>query len=466
MPKPILTETYDMVVLGCGPAGQRAAIAAAKLGKRTALVEPNFLGGNCTHYGTLPSKTFREAALHLTNFRLRYYDSSTKAKPTMAELIRRVSWVLNNEVQVIAKDLRNNNIDLIGGYGKFRDKKTIEVIDENNKIIRILKFSKSVISCGSRPYLDPNIPFDGEKVFNSDDILKMKELPKSITIIGGGIIGCEYASIFSILGVKVNLVEKRSEILALIDREIRANFVNQLDQRDTRCFLGDEFRDLSILPEGKVEVTLASNKKIISETVLVCVFRVVNTEALNLDKVGVKITPRKVIEVDENLQTSVPNIYAAGDVVGAPSLASTSFEQGRISAMNAFKEKCSPMSPNTPIGIYTIPEISYVGKTESEFTEEGIPYQVGKSFFKDTSRGSIMGALDGMMKLMFHQETRKMLAVHVVGEGATELVHVGQAVIELGGTVDYFIDKVFNFPTLAETYKFAAYNGLNRLKDV
>jgi len=466
MPKPVLTENYDMVVLGCGPAGQRAAIAAAKLGKRTAIVEPHFMGGNCTHYGTLPSKTFREAALHLTNFRLRYYETISKEPPTMAELIRRVSWVLRNEVQVIEQDLINNGIDIIPGFGQFRDNKTIEVKDEKKKLTRILKFSKSVIACGSRPYLDPAIPFDGEKVFSSDDILSMKDLPKSITIIGGGIIGCEYASIFSILGVKVNLVEKRSEILALIDREIRANFVNQLDSRSTRCFLGDEFKDLSILPSGKVEVSLASNKKIISESVLVCVFRVVNTETLNLDSVGVKITPRKVIEVDENLQTSVPNIYAAGDVVGAPSLASTSFEQGRIAAMKAFKQKCSPMSPNTPIGIYTIPEISYVGRTESEFTEDAIPYQVGKSFFKETSRGAIMGALDGMMKIMFHQETRKMLAVHVVGEGATELVHVGQAVIELGGTVDYFIDKVFNFPTLAESYKFAAYNGLNRLKDV
>lgn len=466
MPKGVLTETYDMVVLGCGPAGQRAAIAAAKLGKRTAIVEPNFLGGNCTHYGTLPSKTFREAALHLTNFRLRYYETSSKEPPTMAELIRRVSWVLHNEVQVIEEDLKNNNIDVIPGYGRFKDQKTVEVSNEDRKVTRILKFSKLVIACGSRPYLDPAIPFDGEKVFSSDDILKMKDLPKSITIIGGGIIGCEYASIFSILGVKVNLVEKRSEILALIDREIRANFVNQLDGRSTRCFLGDEFRDLSILPNGKVEVSLASNKTIVSESVLVCVFRVVNTDALNLDKIGVKITPRQVIEVDENYQTSVPNIYAAGDVVGAPSLASTSFEQGRIAAMKAFRKKCAPMSPNTPIGIYTIPEISYVGKTESEFTEEGVPYQVGKSFFKETSRGAIMGALDGMMKLMFHQKTRKMLAVHVVGEGATELVHVGQAVIELGGTVDYFIDMVFNFPTLAETYKFAAYNGLNRLEDV
>ena len=327
-------------------------------------------------------------------------------------------------------------------------------------------FVAKVICCGSRPFLPKEIPFDGEKIFSSDTILKMKELPRSITIIGGGIIGCEYASIFSILGVRVNLVEKRSEILALVDRDMRANFVHQLDMRNTRCFLGDELKGVQVAKDGRVEVALESGKVIRSEALLVCVFRVVNTSALNLDKIGVKLTPRGLLDVNEDLETTVPNIYAAGDVVGAPSLASTSFEQGRIAALKAFKQKCLPMSPNIPIGVYTIPEISYVGKTEEELTEAKIPYQVGKAYFKDTSRGAIMGALDGMLKIMFHQETKKVLAVHVVGEGATELVHVGQAVIELGGTIDYFVDKVFNFPTLAETYKYAAFNGLNRQRDI
>lgn len=322
----VIKESYDMVVLGCGPAGQRAAIASAKLGKKTAIVEPNFLGGNSTHFGTLPSKTFREAALHLTNHRLRYYQSERKARPTMTELVRRVNWVLSNEVQVINADLNNNGITVIPGYAKFKDKKTIVVAENNGKVTRELKFGKCVIACGSRPFLDPKIPYDGKQVFSSDDILSMEELPTSITIIGGGIIGCEYASIFSILGVKVNLIEKRSEILALIDREIRANFVNQLDGRSIRCFLGDEFSSIEKNDNGKMVVTLASNKKVVSEVVLVCVFRVVNTTALNLDGIGVRMTPRHLIEVDENLQTSVPNAYAAGDVIGAPSLASTSFE--------------------------------------------------------------------------------------------------------------------------------------------
>jgi NAD(P) transhydrogenase len=459
-------ESFDMVVLGCGPAGQRAAIAAAKLGKKTALVEPLFMGGNCTHFGTLPSKTFREAALHLTNHRLRYYDSSKRAAPTMDELVRRVEWVMKNEVGVISNQLFANKVTVIAGYGKFRDRKNIEVVDAEGKLVKVLHFDKCVICCGSRPYLDPAIPYDHQRVYSSDDILRLKKLPRSITIIGGGIIGCEYASIFSILGVRVNLVEKRSEILALVDRDMRANFVHQLDMRKTRCFLGDELKTIRLTDDNHVEVSLASEKVIRSEVALVCVFRVVNSSALNLDKIGLKTNSRGVIEVDQDFRTSVPNIYAAGDVVGAPSLASTSFEQGRIAATRAFKQKCPPMSPNVPIGIYTIPEISYVGLTESEMTEQKIPYQVGTAFFKDTSRGSIMGALDGMLKIMFHQQTHKMLAVHVVGEGATELVHVGQAVIELGGTVDYFLEKVFNFPTLAETYKYAAHNGLNRLRDI
>jgi NAD(P) transhydrogenase len=461
-----VVENYDMVVLGCGPAGQRAAIASAKLGKKTALVEPLFMGGNSTHFGTLPSKTFREAALHLTNHRLRYYETLQKKPPTMAELVRRVDWVLKNEVNVISGQLIANGVDVIGGFGKFKDRRNIEVFDVQGKLLKTLHFEKTVICCGSKPYLDPAIPFDRKNVFSSDDILKMKELPHSITIIGGGIIGCEYASIFSILGVRVNLVEKRSEILALIDRDMRANLVHQLDLRKTRCFLNDELNSIKVTEDDHVEVKLGSEKIIRSEAALVCVFRVVNTAALGLDKIGVKTNSRGVIEVDQDFKTSVPNIYAAGDVVGAPSLASTSFEQGRIAATRAFKQKCPPMSPNVPIGIYTIPEISYVGLTESELTEQKIPYQVGKAFFKDTSRGSILGALDGMLKIMFHQETHKMLAVHVVGDGATELVHVGQAVIELGGTVEYFMEKVFNFPTLAETYKYAAFNGLNRLHDL
>lgn len=462
----IIEKSFEIVILGCGPAGQKAALSAAKLGKNVAIIEPMFVGGNCTHYGTLPSKTFREAAMHLTNHRLRFLDSGFKKAPTMADLITRVQWVINNEVKTIEGQLRSNGISIIAGKGKFKDKTHIDVYSREGHIHTSVQFEKAIICCGSTPFLSPDIPFDGDKVFSSDDILTMEKLPRSLTIVGGGIIGCEYASIFSILGVKVNLIEKRTEILSLIDREMRANLVHQLDMRKSNFFLGDEVSKIKINKNEKVEMKLASGKIVRSEKALICIFRVVNSNAINLDAVGIKVNSRGIISVDEDYQTSCKGIYAAGDVVGAPSLASTSFEQGRIAGMRASGATCAPMSTNLPIGIYTIPEISYIGPTERELTEQKIPYQVGKSFFKHTSRGSIMGALDGVLKLMFHQETKKVLAIHVIGENATELVHVGQAVMELGGTVDYFIEKVFNYPTMAETYKYASLNGLNRLNDV
>lgn len=463
----VITSKYDMVVLGCGPAGQRAAIASSKLDKKVALVEPLFFGGNCTHYGTLPSKTFREAALHLTDFRLRFIGPERRTKPTMDQLVKRVQWVINNEVNVIESQLKKNRIDVIAGFGKFKDKKTLNVFDQNGELLQVIQFNKAVIATGSSPFKDPSIPFDNKKIFCSDSILSLQKIPRSITIIGGGIIGCEYASIFSILGVKVNLVEKRTEILSLIDREMRANLVNQLDTRQTNFFLNEEMEGIKVgKSKRSVEIKLKSGKVLHSEIALISTFRCVNTDKVNLAAVGVTPNSRGVIEVNEDCQTSVPNIYAAGDVIGSPALASTSFEQGRIAGTRAFGGECDPIDQNAPIGIYTIPEISFVGPTEAELTESNIPYAVGKAFFKHSSRGAIMGALDGVIKIIFHQETKKLLAVHVIGENATELVHVGQAVMELGGTIDYFINKVFNFPTLAETYKLAALNGLNRMNDI
>ena len=456
----------DIVILGCGPAGQKAALSAAKHKKSVAIVEPIFIGGNCTHFGTLPSKTLRESAMHLTNYRLKFLDSETRKTPTMANLLNRVQWVINNEVKTIEQQLRANKVNIIPGFGKFKDKNTLLIYNKKEQVEGIVHFNKAIICSGSRPFLSPDIPYDGKKIFSSDDILTINDLPRSMTIVGGGIIGCEYACIFSILGVKVNLIEKRTEILSLIDREMRANLVNQLDVRKVNFFLGDEVKKVSLNGEGKVEMKLDSGKIVRSETAMICIFRVVNSNALNLDAIGVKVSNRGVIEVNKDYRTSCENIYAAGDVVGAPSLASTSFEQGRIAGTCASDAPCAPMSPNVPIGIYTIPEISYVGPTEVELTEKKIPYQVGKCFFKLTSRGAIMGALDGVLKIMFHQETKKVLAVHAIGDSATELVHVGQAVMELGGTVDYFIDQVFNYPTMAEAYKYAALNGLNRLNDI
>lgn len=459
------TYDYDLLILGAGPAGQKAALAASKFNKRVAIVEPKFIGGICTHRGTVPSKTFREAAIHLTDYQLRYMETVNKRKPTMKELVKRVDWVIHNEVLTIERQLKKNNVDVIPGYGYFKNNHEVEVKNVLGEVERVVSFDQCLIATGTKPFLREDVNFDGESIFFTDIILTIKELPRSMTIIGGGIIGCEYASIFSILGVRVTVIEQRHDVLSLVDREVRANLTHQLDLRKVHFCLNDSVDSCQKDGDGHVVTSLSSGRKIISETALFCTFRQVATEKTGIDKLGVKVNSRGVIEVDKNFRTNKKNIYAAGDVIGHPALASTSFEQGRIAAHRAIGETASDFSPALPIGIYTIPEISYIGQTESQLTEAKIPFCVGKAYYKDTSRGSIIGALDGMLKLIFHSETRKLLAVHIIGEDATELLHVGQAVMELGGTVDYFMDHTFNYPTLAETYKYAAMSGINRMLD-
>lgn len=459
------TYDYDLLILGAGPAGQKAAHAASKFNKKVAIIEPKFIGGICTHRGTVPSKTFREAAIHLTDYRLRYMEPLTKKKPTMKDLVKRVDWVIHNEVLTIERQLKKNNVDIIPGTGHCKDTHTVEVKNVLGEVVKTVTFDKLLVATGTKPHLRDDVNYDGESIFYTDIILTMKELPRSMTIIGGGIIGCEYASIFSILGVKVTVVERRHDILALIDREVRANLTHQLDLRKVHFCLNDSVMSCEKQEDGHVLTTLESGRKINSETALFCTFRNVATEKTGIDKLGITVNSRGVIEVDKNFRTNKKNIYAAGDVIGHPALASTSFEQGRIAAHRAIGETASDFSPALPIGIYTIPEISFIGQTEHQLTEAKIPYCVGKAYYKDTSRGSIIGALDGMLKLIFHSDTRKLLGVHIIGEDATELLHVGQAVMELGGTVDYFMDHTFNYPTLAETYKYAAMSGINRMLD-
>ena len=466
MPQAEEQPHYDILIIGCGPAGQKAAFASAKHGKRVAMVEPRFIGGICTNTGTVPSKTFREAAIHLTNYRLRFMESEYRKPPTMKELVQRVQWVISRETQVIEEQLRSNRVEILPGTARFENESTVVITPKNGEAEYTVKADKFIICSGTQPFLRPDVHFDERKIFYTDNALSMPKLPRSLTIVGGGIIGCEYASIFSILNVKVNLIEKREEILSLIDRDMRAHLVSQLDARKVNFLLGDEVESCAVDAQDKVETKLSSGKVVRSEMALFCTFRNVATDKLRLAEVGVEVNQRGIITVDQNYQTTNPNIYAAGDVVGHPSLASTSFEQGRIAGSHAAGDTPHPMSNAVPIGIYTIPEISYAGPTEKELTDAKIPYQVGKAYYKHTSRGTIMGALDGVLKIMFHQHSLKLLSVHVIGENATELVHVGQAVLELGGTVEYFIDKVFNYPTLAEAYKYAALNGLNRFNDV
>ena len=454
---------YDLLVLGSGPAGQKAAIAGAKMGKRVGIIEPRFIGGICTHRGTVPSKTIREAAIQLTDYHLRYMDNfAYKPPPSMEQLMKRVQWVINTETDVIRYQLEHNHIKIIPGFAKYRDSHHVDVFNDEENLIETISCQFSVICTGTEPFLLPGVPFDEKKVFYTDNVFKMPKIPRTLSIVGGGIIGCEYASIFSILGVKVNLIEAREDILALTDREIRATLVQQLDLRKVNFCMNECVTSLTKSKTGDVEVHLNSGKVLKTEMALFCTYRVVNTEKLDLDKVDVELSKRGVITVDKDFRTSNKAIFAAGDVVGSPALASTSFEQGRIAATRAFNKKCKPLSKKLPIGIYTIPEISFVGPTEGELTKAKIPYVVGKSKYKETSRGAIIGALDGFIKLIFHQQTHEVLAVHCVGESASELVHIGQAVIELGGKVDYFTEQVFNYPTLAEIYKYAAFSGLNR----
>ncbi|MGL1937104.1 MAG: Si-specific NAD(P)(+) transhydrogenase, partial [Fibrobacterales bacterium] len=414
---------YDLVVLGSGPAGQKAALKGAKLGKRVALIEPHRLGGLCTHVGTVPSKTFREAAIHLTNYRLRYMEPLVSKQPTMKELLRRVEWVISKEVEVMKNQIERNGIDIIHGYGKFKDTHHINILNSKKNRIRTISTQYTVIATGTQPFMPENIPFDHKKILLTDDVFKLEKLPKSLTIVGGGIIGCEYTSIFSILDTKVNLVEQRDDILALSDREMRAHLIHQLDGRKVNLCLGDEVTEVKKNKDGNIDVILGSQKVLKTEAVLFCTFRNVCTGDIGLDKVNVKTNPRGHIAVDETYVTSNKNIFAAGDVVGHPSLASTGFEQGRIAVSCAFGEKCAPLSKNFPVGIYTIPEISFVGPTESQLTRDKIPYSVGKAYYKETSKGVIMGAMDGMLKIIFHQKTRKILSVHVIGENASEIVH-------------------------------------------
>ena len=462
---PTKKYAYDLLVLGAGPAGQKAALAAAKFNKKVAMVEPKFIGGICTHRGTVPSKTFREAAIHLTDYRLRFVEPLTRKKPTMQDLVKRVDWVIHNEVLTIEGQLKKNNVDIIAGYGFFKDNHHIYIKNVLGEVIQTISFDKAIIATGTKPHLRDDIEYDGESIFYTDIILTMKNLPRSMTIVGGGIIGCEYASIFSVLGVKVTVVERRDDILSLVDRELRANLTHQLESRKVQFCLNDSVTSCIKTSDGHVITQLDSGRVIKSEIAAFCTFRTVCSTAIGIDKLGIVIDSRGVIQVDKNFRTSKKNIYAAGDVIGHPALASTSFEQGRIAAHRAMGEDTADFSPALPIGIYTIPEISFIGQTESQLTEAKIPYCVGKAYYKDTSRGSIIGALDGMLKLVFHLDTRKLLSVHIIGEDATELLHVGQAVMELGGTVDYFMDHTFNYPTLAETYKYAAISGINRMQD-
>ncbi len=457
---------YDLIVIGSGPSGQRAAVAAAKRNKHVAVVEArSVVGGVCINTGTIPSKTMREAVLHLSGYNYRsVYGVSyrVKEKITMADLAFRVQAVIKTEVDVTEAQLSRNGIDVVRGVARFVDPHTIHV--EGPQTETTLAADNIIIGVGTRPACSPKVPINGRTIISSDQILGLEDLPRSLIVVGGGVIGVEYACMFAVLGVRVTLIEKRGRLLEFADQEIIEALSYHLRDSRVTLRLGEEVDNVEEPSAGTVVANLMSKKKVSGDALLYAVGRQGNIDELNLAAAGLEADSRGRIPVDEHYQTKVEHIYAVGDVVGFPSLASVSMEQGRIAAERAIGDHATQTNPSFyPYGIYTIPEISFIGKTEEQLTDEDVPYEVGMAYYREVARGQIRGDTTGRLKLIFHRDTRKVLGVHIIGEGASELVHIGQAVMVLDGTVDYFIDAVFNYPTLAECYKVAAFNGLGRL---
>jgi NAD(P) transhydrogenase len=457
-------QSYDLIVIGSGPAGQRAAIQAAKSGKKVALVEKReVLGGVCINTGTIPSKTMREAVIHLSGFNYQAIygmNYRVKDKISMSDLSFRVQHVIRTEIDVTQAQLSRNNIEMLRGQASFVDTTHLDV--ENSRGKTRIEAAITIIAAGTKPAVSEKVPTNGRNIVDSDQILAMVDLPRTLIVVGGGVIGVEYTCMFATLGVRVILVEKRPRLLEFADSEVVEALSYHL--RDTRVTmrLNEEVESVEE-SGGCVTANLQSRKKIMGDALLYAVGRQGNIDELNLAAAGIEADSRGRIKVDADFRTSQPNIFAVGDVIGFPSLASVSMEQGRIAAGRAFGVALQSKPAFYPYGIYTIPEISFIGKTEEQLTDEDVPYEVGVAYYREIARGQIRGDTTGRLKLIFHRETRLLLGVHIIGEGACELLHIGQAVMVLGGTVEYFVDNVFNYPTLAECYKAAAFNGLNKL---
>jgi NAD(P) transhydrogenase len=461
---------FDLLVIGSGPAGHHAAIQGAKIRKRVVVVERNItVGGVCINVGTIPSKTMRESVLYLSGHREHaIYGASyrVKEKITLQDLLFRVEPVVRHEIDVMRHQLNRNGVELIIGSAALVDPHTVRIKQSDGQAQRNITADKIVIAVGTEPSIDPKLPMDGSTVFSSDDILKMDQLPQSLTVIGGGVIGCEYASMFAALGVRVTLVDMRPRLLPFVDDEIVQALAYHLRANRVTLRLGERVDRVEVVEEDgarRVRTTLVSGKQIVTDKALCSTGRSGAVRSLDLAAAQIDADERGRIKVNEFYQTTAPNIYAAGDVIGFPNLASTSMEQGRLAVCHAYGVPANWAPELFPYGIYTIPEISFVGRNETELTGDGVPYEIGKAQYREIARGQIVGDDIGMMKLIFHRETRDVLGVHIIGEGAAELVHIGQAALALNAKIDYFINTVFNYPTLAECYKIAAFDGVNRL---
>ena len=457
---------YDLVVIGSGPAGQKGAICAAKMRKKVAIIDrKTTIGGVCVHTGTIPSKTLREAVLYLSGFRQRtFYGRGyvLKDRISMGDLSFRAQAVMAGEIEVIKSQLRRNYVTTLEGDARLLDANTVEVKSEDGS--QLVRGHHILIACGTRPAHHADIPIDGQRIFDADQVHGLEEIPRDLIIVGAGIIGLEYASMFAALGVKVTLVNQFPVLLDFVDREIVESLCFQLRQLGTVFRLGEKVVSVGFDKErDRVFAKLASGKSVHGQGLLYTIGRQANSDLLNLESAGLKADGRGKLSVNEYFQTAVPHIYAAGDVIGFPALASTSMEQGRLASCHMFG-KPGKMPPNLiPYGIYTIPEISMVGQTEEQLTRENINYEVGLARYAELAKGQMLGDEQGFLKLVFDPDSLKLLGVHAIGDRAAEIIHIGQVVLTLGAGIEYFRDAVFNYPTLAEAYKVAALDGLNKL---
>jgi NAD(P) transhydrogenase len=456
---------YDLLVIGTGPAGQKAAVQAAKLSKKVCVIERKaVVGGVCINTGTIPSKALREAVLYFSGFRQRsLYGVEYRLKKTITieDLAFRANHIIKNEIQTVQNQMARNHIDMISGSASFLDPHRLRIQQSTGSIEHTADFI--VIAVGTEPARPSDIPFDDESVIDTDGLLTLKRIPESMVIVGGGVIGTEYASILAAMGVPVTLIDKRPRLLEFVDAEIIEALQRQMKEIGVALYHGEEVLAIKKEPDHAIHVCLRHAQPIHASTLMYAIGRVGATKGLNLEAVGLKPDDRGRLIVNEHFQTAISHIYAAGDIIGFPALASTSMQQGRLASCHAFGHPDRTDNSLLPYGIYSIPEISMVGRNEEELTQAEVPYGIGIARYKEIARGQLIGDEHGMLKLLFHRHTHEVLGVHAIGEGATELIHIGQAVMAYRGKVDYFINTVFNYPTLAECYKVAALDGINRL---
>ncbi|KTT03553.1 pyridine nucleotide-disulfide oxidoreductase [Pseudomonas oryzihabitans] len=459
--------SYDVVVLGSGPAGEGAAMNAAKNGRRVAVVDNRqVVGGNCTHLGTIPSKALRHSVKQIIQFNTNEMFRSI-GEPrwfSFPDVLRSAERVIARQVSSRTSYYARNRVDLFFGTASFADENTIEIVNLRGDLERLVA-KQVIIATGSRPYRPVDVDFSHPRIYDSDTILSLTHTPRRLIIYGAGVIGSEYASIFSGLGVLVDLIDNRDQLLSFLDDEISDALSYHLQNNNVLIRHNEEYERIEGQEHGVV-LHLKSGKKLRADALLWCNGRTGNTDHLGLPNVGLSVNSRGQVSVDENYRTSVPNIYAAGDVIGWPSLASAAYDQGRSASDNILHDNNGRVVNDIPTGIYTIPEISSLGKTERELTQEKVPYEVGKAFFKSMARAQISGEPVGMLKILFHRETLQVLGVHCFGDQASEILHIGQAIMNQEGeanSIRYFVNTTFNYPTMAEAYRVAAFDGLNRL---